>query len=145
MKVINLRDSIPKLAFLLLAVTALGFPLLFVAAWWVTRSLALDVSLLHLAIGAGLLTAVADIFLAIANERFNKQPDAKFHQRNEPVGYDGVVVDGFTPVGTSSRGYVRVQGQIWKAQCDSGVLLASGQKVKVTEREGLTLVITPVS
>ena len=145
MKVTNLSDSIPKLAFLLLAVTALGFPLLFVAAWWVTRSLALDVSLLHLAIGGGLLTAVADIFLAIANERFNKQPDAKFHQRNEPVGDDGVVVDRFTPDDTGSRGRVRVQGQTWRARCSSGVLFASGEKVKVTDRHGLTLVVTAVS
>ena len=141
----NMRRSIPKIAYLLVAVTALGFPILFVAMWWIARNLELDVPILYLAFGALLLTTLADLFLAIANDRFNEQPDAKLHQLNDPIGYEGVVVDGFISRGTTTLGRVRVQGQIWKAQCDDSELLKSGQKVKVTSRQGLTLVVTPVS
>ena len=80
----------------------------------------------------------------MANDRFNKQPDAKLHQRNEPVGNEAIVVDGFASGRPSTLGRVRVQGQIWKAQCDDGAALQSGQRVKVTDRHELTLVITPV-
>ncbi len=140
----NMRRSLPKIAYLLVAVTALGFPILFVAMWWIARILELDVPILYLAVGALLLTALADFFLAIANDRFNERPDAKLHQLNEPIGYEGVVVDGFILRGTTTLGRVRVQGQIWTAQCDDSELLKSGQKVKVTSRQGLTLVVTPV-
>lgn len=137
--------GIPKIAYLLLAVTALGFPVIFVAGWWTARSLELDIPILYLAVGALLLTALADVLLAMANDRFNERPDAKLHQLNELVGDEAVVVDGFTSGETTTLGRVRVQGQIWTAQCDDGELLESGQRVKVTDRQGLTLVVTFVS
>ncbi len=139
-----MRHSIPKIAYLLIVVTALGFPVIFAAGWWVTRNLGLDVPILFLAVGALSLTGLADLFIAIANDRFNDHPEAKFHQVNEPVGDEAVVVDGFTLRGTTNFGRVKVQGQIWTAQCDHGELLESGQRVKVTDRQRLTLIVTPI-
>ena len=40
-------------------------------------------------------------------------------------------------------GQVRVRGEIWQARCDAGV--AQGDAVRVTGREGLTLVVEPVT
>ena len=139
-----MHRSIQKIAYLLVAVTALGFPILFVAMWWIARNLELDVPILYLAVGALLLTLLADLFLAIANDRFNERPDAKLHQVNEPTGEEGIIVDGFILRGTTTLGRVRVQGEIWTALCDDGELLKSGQRVKVTSRQGLTLVVKPV-
>ena len=65
-----MRRIIPKIFYLLLAVTALGFPIVFAVMWWVARILDFDVSILELATGALLLTVLADLFLAIANDRY---------------------------------------------------------------------------
>lgn len=135
---------IPKIAYLLVAVTALGFPLMLVLMWWVTQVLGVDIPILYLAIGALLVTGIADLFLAPANERFNKQPDAGLYQRNALVGDEAIVLDGFTSGETTTLSRVRLQGQIWTAQCAEGELLKSGQRVRVTDRQGLTLVFTPV-
>ncbi len=136
--------GIPRILNLLLAVTALGFPIVFAVMWWLARSLGFEVSILELAIGALLLIVLADLFVAIANDRFNKRPEAKLHQLNEPVGDEAVVSDKFTLRGTTSLGRVKVQGQTWTAQCNAGELLESGRRVKVTDRQGLTLIVTPI-
>ena len=140
----SMRRMIPKIFYLILAVTALGFPIVFAVMWWVARILEFDVSILELATGSLLLTVLADLFLAIANDRFNKRPEAKLHQLNEPIGDEAIVADRFTLRGTTSIGRVKVQGQVWTAQCDTGELLESGRSVKVTHREGLTLFVAPI-
>jgi membrane-bound serine protease (ClpP class) len=40
------------------------------------------------------------------------------------------------------RGQVRLDGEIWEARCDAGATV--GDTVRITGREGLTLVVEPV-
>ena len=53
------------------------------------------------------------------------------------IGLEAVVVTPCTP-----RGQVRVQGEIWDARCDAGA--AAGERVRVVDRAGLTLVVEAV-
>jgi len=131
----------PRIVYLLLAVTAVGAPFLFVVAFWITRALGFHVPILYLVLGALLLTTIADVLIAIANERINMRADAKIGQLNEPVGEQAVVVDAFKSGGGASTGRVRVHGQVWSAHCNEGTLLEAGQVVKVTDRRGLTVVV----
>lgn len=117
--------------------------MVFLLGLGITRALGLDVSIWHVAGASLLLAAAADIVVAIANERFNAGADAKRYARNEPVGEKAVVVDAFTPSGTSAVGRVRAHGQIWSGRCDGGLLLETGQKVRVVDREGLILIVEP--
>ncbi len=52
------------------------------------------------------------------------------------IGADAVVVAACRP-----RGQVRVQGEIWEARCDAGA--DAGERVRVSRRDGLTLVVEP--
>ena len=135
----------PKILYLLLAVTALGVPALFGMGLLVTRLLGLNVPILYLALGALSLTLVADVSIAIANERLNARADAKTHELNEPVGEQAAVVDAFTSSGEATEGRVTVHGQTWSARCEEGILFEVGQEVHVTDRRGLTVLVRPTS
>ena len=50
------------------------------------------------------------------------------------VGSTGQVITACTPLGQ-----VRVQGELWRAQCAEGA--AAGEQVRVVALEGLTLVV----
>jgi membrane-bound serine protease (ClpP class) len=39
------------------------------------------------------------------------------------------------------EGQVRIQGELWRARCESGA--DPGEKVRVVERDGLTLLVEP--
>jgi membrane protein implicated in regulation of membrane protease activity len=52
------------------------------------------------------------------------------------IGSTAVVFTSCRP-----RGQVRVQGEIWDAVCAAGA--APGERVRVTARDGLTLVVEP--
>jgi membrane-bound serine protease (ClpP class) len=39
------------------------------------------------------------------------------------------------------EGQVRIQGELWRARCESGA--GPGDKVRVVERDGLTLLVEP--
>src|SRR4051794_12923322 len=52
------------------------------------------------------------------------------------IGKEAVVTTDCRP-----KGQVRLDGEIWEAQCDPGA--AVGDKVRVVSRNGLVLVITP--
>ena len=54
------------------------------------------------------------------------------------IGAEADVVTPCTP-----DGQVRVGGEIWKARCAAGA--ETGERVRVTAREGLTLVVEPVA
>jgi membrane-bound serine protease (ClpP class) len=53
------------------------------------------------------------------------------------IGAIGIAVTDCRPAGTA-----RVRGEIWQARCDVGV--AAGQRVRVRDRDGLTLIIEPI-
>ena len=53
------------------------------------------------------------------------------------IGATGIAVTDCRPAGT-----VRVRGEIWQGRCDVGV--PSGQPVRVSGRDGLTLLVEPV-
>jgi len=57
----------------------------------------------------------------------------------EFVGQTAVAIDELNP---GEAGFVRFHGEHWKARSDSTV--ASGQKVKIVAREGLTLIVEPI-
>lgn len=138
-----MHTGFPKILYLLLAVTALGVPLLFVLGLLVTRLVGVDVPILYLGLGALVLTLVADVSIAIADERLNARADAKTCQLNEPVGEQAVVVDAFTSSGEATEGRVTVHGQTWSARCEEGVLFEAGQEVRITDRRGLTVLVRP--
>jgi membrane protein implicated in regulation of membrane protease activity len=52
------------------------------------------------------------------------------------IGARAVVLTACRP-----RGQVRVQGEIWDAVCEAGA--GVGERVRVTARDGLTLVVEP--
>lgn len=56
----------------------------------------------------------------------------------EMLGSTGTVVDW-----SDNGGNIRIHGELWRARADRA--LATGQQVKVTEMEGLTLRVTPVA
>jgi len=51
------------------------------------------------------------------------------------IGRDSVVVTPCEP-----DGQVRLDGEIWEAHCDAGA--APGDRVRVVDRDGLTLIVT---
>ena len=53
------------------------------------------------------------------------------------IGREAVVSTPCRPVGQ-----VRLDGEIWEARCDAGAIV--GDTVRITGREGLTLVVEPV-
>jgi membrane-bound serine protease (ClpP class) len=53
------------------------------------------------------------------------------------IGAIGIAVTECRPAGT-----VRVQSEIWQAQCNTGA--AAGQRVRVEARDGLTLLVEPI-
>ena len=90
---------------------------------------------------------VGDIVLAIAFEAFAPSrvtlaPGEKRH-RHDSLDEVATVVSGFD---ASSDGKVRIRGETWMARCrhDSALTLASGDRVRVLERDGLTLLIVPL-
>jgi membrane-bound serine protease (ClpP class) len=54
------------------------------------------------------------------------------------LGASGEVVSACRPVGR-----VRVHGEVWQARCDRGA--DAGDRVRVVAREGLVLVVEPVT
>ena len=55
------------------------------------------------------------------------------------AGQFAVAVD---EINSDKVGFVRFHGEHWKARSETAV--ASGQKVKVISREGLTLIVEPI-
>lgn len=53
------------------------------------------------------------------------------------IGREAVVSLPCRPVGQ-----VRLDGEIWEARCEAGA--GTGERVRITGREGLTLVVEPV-
>ena len=54
------------------------------------------------------------------------------------IGREAVVSVPCMPVGQ-----VRLDGEIWEARCEAGA--RTGERVRITGREGLTLVVEPVA
>jgi membrane-bound serine protease (ClpP class) len=54
------------------------------------------------------------------------------------IGREAVVSLPCRPVGQ-----VRLDGEIWEARCEAGA--GTGERVRITGREGLTLVVEPVA
>ena len=54
------------------------------------------------------------------------------------IGREAVVSVPCMPVGQ-----VRLDGEIWEARCEAGA--ATGDRVRVTGRDGLTLIVEPIA
>jgi len=84
---------------------------------------------------------VTGVFLALFF-LFGMAAVVKAHRRKPQTGIEellgevGVVVEDLTPEGT-----VRVHGELWKAVSGDGSVIRSGERVRIREVRGLTLVV----
>ncbi|MDJ0926839.1 MAG: NfeD family protein [Gammaproteobacteria bacterium] len=91
-------------------------------------------------IGAGIGDVVLALwFEAVAPTRVTVGPGERVHV-SAPVRDRARVVSGFA---ADDAGKVRVRGEVWRARCLSwqGQQLSPGQEVRITGRDGLTLLI----
>ena len=67
--------------------------------------------------------------------------DSDSHEKSDPmIGLEGYAVDHLSP-----RGYIKVRGELWKAELThKNAVVGKGEKVKVKEINGLTLIVTQV-
>jgi membrane protein implicated in regulation of membrane protease activity len=54
------------------------------------------------------------------------------------IGRDTVVITPCQP-----DGQVRLDGEVWEAHCDAGA--TAGDSVRIVDRDGLTLIVTPAA
>ncbi len=59
--------------------------------------------------------------------------------RNEPIGYTVAATADFRVTNETATGYVRLNGENWKADCSDGYVPKSGDTLVVVSREGLLL------
>ncbi len=59
-----------------------------------------------------------------------------FHKQEGMIGYSGVVTEELNP-----WGMIKIRGEWWNARSKSGKNIPSGTRVKVVEREGMTLLV----
>jgi membrane-bound serine protease (ClpP class) len=85
-------------------------------------------------IGAAIASAGLSFFIIGAAIKARRRPAATGAE--QMIGSRGKVVDW-----QDGRGNIRVHGEIWSARCDTE--LKAGDAVKVTRREGLTLIVEP--
>jgi membrane protein implicated in regulation of membrane protease activity len=112
-----------------------------VAGWWL---LALALLWVHALAGLPLWAAGALLALFIAKDlllipvldRVRHRPAAS---TTIPVGARGTAVERLDP-----RGYVRVNGELWKAETPSAAIPA-GAPIAVREAHGFTLIVEAVA
>jgi membrane-bound serine protease (ClpP class) len=85
---------------------------------------------------AGLTAVSAAFFLGVLGLAMRARGRPVLTGAEEMIGSVGEVVQW-----AGSKGRVRVHGEIWSAE--SALILAEGQKVRVTGRTGLTLAVEP--
>jgi membrane protein implicated in regulation of membrane protease activity len=56
--------------------------------------------------------------------------------------FQGTVFDQIAP---DCAGYIKFQGSLWRARCLEQVSLEPGTLVRAIDREGLTLIVEPIS
>lgn len=90
-------------------------------------------------VAGDIILAVA--FEAVAPSQVTLGPGDRAN-RGDEVAELGTVVSGFE---ASPVGKVRIRGEIWMARCRRNSLLTldCGARVRILEREGLTLLISP--
>jgi len=91
--------------------------------------------LMSLLIAAFVAVAAVSVFVAYKLVKVT----LKKTMMPEFVGQVAVAVD---EIGLGKEGFVLYRGEHWKAKSKSSI--ASGQKVRIISREGLTLVVEPI-
>lgn len=86
------------------------------------------------------LTIGSDILTAVANDRFNKSPDAKLYQRNELVGETGKVITDFLPQEDFYVGRIEVRNESWNAKTSIDSL-KEDDEVYIKDRDGMFLIV----
>jgi membrane protein implicated in regulation of membrane protease activity len=51
----------------------------------------------------------------------------------------------FELIPANSMGYIKFQGILWRARCPQQVSLEPGMRVRVLDRENLTLIVEPIA
>ncbi len=87
-----------------------------------------------LAIGIGVVGAVFVSIVVLGISRIRRQKPV--HGEAEFVNAVGFVVSELNP-----GGLVKIKGEIWQAFAKNGHTILEGEKVKVVERQGLTLIV----
>ena len=85
------------------------------------------------AVAAAALVEVAETLFLV---RLSRRPRSRVGAE-ALIGASGEIVGDCRP-----NGQVRVDGELWQAWCEAGA--ARGERVRVTGRDGLTLVVEPV-
>ncbi|KUG02474.1 hypothetical protein ASZ90_020106 [hydrocarbon metagenome] len=88
-----------------------------------------------LAVGAGTIGGILLIIIVIGIMRLRRLKPMQDDHRFLDYGSAYVVRD------LNPYGQVKIRGEIWSAKSKSGGTIEAGQKVKVTEREGITLIV----
>ncbi len=91
-----------------------------------------------MAFGTGVIGAVFVLIVVLGISRLRRRKPA--HGEAEFIDRIGIVVEELKP-----RGQIKLRGEIWQAFSKNGHTINIGEKVKVLERRGLTLVVEPAS
>lgn len=91
-----------------------------------------------IAFGIGVIGAVFLSIVILGISRLRRRKPA--HGEAEFVNVRGVVVEELKPYGQ-----IKLKGEIWRAFSKNGHTIGEGEKVKVLERQGLTLIVEPIS
>lgn len=66
-----------------------------------------------------------------------------------PTGQEGnpreVQATVLEPIPANTTGYIKFQGSLWRAWCPQQVSLEPGMRVRVLDRQNLTLIVEPIA
>jgi len=116
-----------------LAWQAPGWLLVGLALGWLASAGVLSASV---AVAIGLVVVARDLVLYPAlSSALGKTP-----YRSAPIGAAGEAVEPLAP-----SGYVRVSGELWRAETAGGGAVPRGARVVVRDARGLTLIVEEVA
>lgn len=130
-----------------LLILELGFGDFFLTCLAVGALVALVFSLFSLPFGAQVLvfamTGVASIYLLRPRLLHALQAKADHRESNAEglIGRTGVVVE---PVDAGKDGYVKVDGDVWRAKSKDGSPIAAGKNVRIVSMESIVVTVVAV-
>jgi membrane-bound serine protease (ClpP class) len=129
-----MQHSLKDLAFILGIETVALAGAAAALLWWADSLLDPTAWLL-----AGAAIVVGDVLTAIFMER--TAPTKLTVGPGEQLVTQAEVLEGFAD---SRFGMVKVRGERWRAACASATNLPVGERVRVVDRDGLTLIVEPL-
>lgn len=87
--------------------------------------------------------AAPEFWLLLRNIRARGIQGTRVRLRDGLVGETVAARGDFARQGQATIGQVTVDGEIWSARSPRGAEIASGDRLRVTSRDGLTLLVEP--